>query len=159
MNAFFTSLLYAAVAGGLSAAMVGKAYEKHIRYLAALLCTAVIVSPLLSLVPQLNVKQPDMESYAAIDKEAAEKLLTAQAAEDIEKTVADYIFSQTGIKVRRISIQIESKESALQITMVTAIVSTESEAKSVTGCLARLFENTVPTEVVADGENADTEAA
>ena len=151
MSVFFKSLLCAAIAGGLSAAVVGKAYEKHIRYLSALLCTALMVSPFLKLIPQLDIRDYKQETEAVVDKQAAEKLVSAQRTEDMENTVADYIFSQTGIKAGGISIQIESKEGTLTVEKVSVTVAEISDIEPVKGCLAKLFENTVPIEVEWNG--------
>ena len=147
MSQFFRSLLYAAVAGGISAATVGKAYEKHVRYLAALLCTAVILTPLLSLVPDFDTVKPDVGEYASADEYAAARLVGKQAAQDAEVAVTEYIFSQTGIKPREISIQIESKEEGLCITGVSVSIASNEEAEIIKHCLTGLFGNGVPIEV------------
>ena len=158
MKSFFTSLLYAAVAGGLSVAIAGKAYEKHLRYLVALLCTAIIVSPLISLVVNTELDLPEREDAVSVDAEAAARLIAAQTAEDMEKAAADYIFSKTGIKTRAVSIQIESKEDTLSLATVKARVSYEAELDAVKTCLAELF-NDVPIEVETDEQNATSKAA
>lgn len=150
MSMFFKSLLYAAVAGGLCASVVGKAYEKHIRYLVALLCTAIIVSPLLSLVPSFELSKPSLGADASVDSRAAAALVARQGAEDGERAVAEYIFSQTGIKPREVSIQIKSKGEELTIEGLTVWVSTDSEAETVRGCLDKLFGNALDAEVITD---------
>ncbi len=146
MKAFFTSLLYAAIAGGISVAIAGKAYEKHLRYLAALLCTALIVSPLLSVVNTKSLKLPDSQSNLSVDSEAAEKLITAQMKEDAEKHLADHIFSQTGIKPTSVSIQIERENKEAQIKGVKIKIPAGENKTAVEGIVASLFGD-IPAEV------------
>lgn len=131
--------------------MVGKAYEKHIRYLSALLCTAIIVSPILNFVPRLDIKDYYVETEIDVDSMAAEKLVLIQQTQDMEKTVADHIFSQTGIKADSVSIQIESKDGEPVAEKVIVKISSPTDVKAVKDCLEDVFGSTVPTEVVSDG--------
>lgn len=150
MSAFFTSLLCAAIAGGIGTALTGKEYEKHVRYLAALLCTALIVSPIISLIPKLNISAPEQYSGIEVDSTAAHKLVEKQTVADAETAAADYIFLQTGIKVKSLSIQIKSKEQTLHVTAVTAAVNNQDEVQRVGECLAALFGNQIPIKVAVD---------
>ena len=150
MSAFFTALLYAAIAGGVSVAVAGKAYEKHIRYLSALLCTAVLVSPLLSFVLNTDFKAPDIQSDISVDEGAAIDLICRQTAEDMEKKLWDYIFTQKGIKPLQVSIQIESKDKELAVAAVSVRLCKAEEIAAVESLLTQLFGNTVATEVLAD---------
>lgn len=151
MSAFLKALLYAAVAGGIASAAVGKPYEKHIRLLSALLCVALMVSPLLRLVPSLSLKLPQPEEDVSADSAAAAALIARQAAEDGERATADYIFTQTGIKVNGIRIQIESKQQTLHLCLVSATVGAAEQVAAVRDCLQQIFEG-VPVEVsVGDG--------
>lgn len=151
MSTFFTSLLYAAVAGGVSAAVAGKAFEKHIRYLTALLCTALVVSPVLSFVLNADFNAPDAGGGVSADSNGAIEMICKQAAEDMEKNVADYIFAQEGIKPLEVSIQIESKDSTLEVSSLRIRLERAEEVSAVKELLGRLFGNAVPTEVLADG--------
>ena len=151
MSAFLKGLLYAAIAGGIASAVVGKPYEKHIRLLSALMCVALLVSPLLRLLPAFSLSPPQLEEGGSADNSIAEALVARQAAEDAEKAAADYIFTQTGIKVRAISIQIESRQQTLHLSSVSVTVGVAEEAEAVRSCLERAFNDT-PVEVsVADG--------
>jgi len=149
MSTFFTSLLYAAIAGGASAAVAGKAYEKHIRYLTALLCTALVVSPLLSFVLNTDFKAPDIQKDISVDRNAAINMICAQTAEDMEKNLADYIFTQKGIKPLDVSIQIESKGEELTVSALCVRLERAEDLPAVRELLEGLFGNTVPTEVLA----------
>lgn len=150
MSVFFKSLLYAAVAGGLCSSIVGKAYEKHVRYLIALLCTALIVSPLLSLIPSFDFSKPEAGGEASADFGVAEALIVRQGAEDAEKAVKEYIFSETGIKPKAVSIQIKSKEEGLVVEKLTVSLHAVTEEKTVKDCLEGLFQDTLTIEVKAD---------
>lgn len=150
MKSFFALLLYASVIGGLGTALVGKAYRKHIQSLAALLCTAVIVAPLISLAADFSTFSPFDYEAVSVDGSLYESLLTEQARADAEKTLCDYIFSETGIKVLGVSIDIESKEEGLVITALSVNVHTAQDAEVVEALLLDKLENTVRAEVVCE---------
>lgn len=146
MKEFFTSLLYAAVAGGISVAIAGKTYEKHLRYLAALLCTALLVSPLITVINKNSLSLPQMQSTVSADAHAAAELITAQMEEDAEKYLADHIFSQTGIKPTSVSIQIERENEKAQIKAVTIKIPSGDKVKTVKELVNALLGD-IPTEV------------
>ncbi len=150
MTGFFTSLLYAAVLGGVSVVIGGKAYEKHIKYLTALICTAIIVSPLLSFAVNTDFTAPDMGDGISVDSSGAMEMLCTQAEEDMAKRLGDYIFAKKGIKAADISIQIESKDKELSVCAVTVRLPSGEDGESVRSLIAELFGNRVPLEVYAD---------
>ncbi len=151
MKSFFTSLLYASVIGGIGAALVGKAYRKHLQALAALLCTALIVSPLIGLIPSFKLTAPQYEDTVSVDSQAAESLIIRQAEQDAEAAMYNYIFSETGIKARSISISFESKEQGLALTYVYAETETEEQAQAVKALITESFGSAVTAEVRCEG--------
>ncbi len=142
MKSYFTALLFSAVAGGIAAALVGKPYEKHLRYLAALICTAVIVAPIVSLVPKIELSFPKGDS---IELSSCD-LVAEQAAEDAEVALKNYIFSETGIKAGDVSIEIERVEGQLFLRGVR-VKTLQSEQDTVKGCLDALLGDTAEIEV------------
>lgn len=136
MSAFFTALLIGSVAGGIATALVGKPYEKHLRYLVALLCTALVATPLIAFVGDVELKPPRGDDISAEDR--AQELVIQKAAADSQAAVAEYIFGKTGIKVKDISIQIESVEGTLYFRKVR--VQTEKhQVPTVHSCLKELI--------------------
>lgn len=117
MKSFFVSLLYAAIIGGIGAALVGKPYRKQLRAVSALLCTAVAVSPLLGALPDLETELIYHGDYS-VDGTANIELVEKQMCLDAESAVCDYIFSETGIKPVSLSISFESRDGELTVTAV-----------------------------------------
>lgn len=142
MKEYFTALLYASLAGGIATALVGKPYEKYLKYLAALICTAIIATPLIKLVPTVSFEKPQ---YQTEDTEYPD-LVAEQGAEDGETALYNYIFSQTGIKAGDVCIEIERQGEQLYITAVRVQVA-ESETAKVEALMAELFGNAVEIEV------------
>lgn len=143
MRAYLTALLYSTVAGGISAAVAGKPYRKHLRFLAALICTALIVSPIVGLVPRLELEPPreadvDCPSY---------DLAAEQAAEDAAVALQNYIFNETGVKTEDIHIDMERVEGQLYLRSVR-LKAPKADCDRVKQCLDTLFDDTVSTEVV-----------
>lgn len=130
MKSFFVSLLYAAIIGGIGAALVGKPYRKQLRAVSALLCTAVAVSPLLGALPDFETELTYRESTSA-DDTAYLELVEKQMCRDAESAVCDYIFSETGIKPIDLSISFESVDEELTVTAVRVRVQTEEQAEAV----------------------------
>lgn len=150
MKAFFSSLLYASIIGGIGAALVGNTYKKHIQSLAALLCTAVMVSPLVKASLSLGETLPSVQESVSADSAAHQKLLTQQIKTDAEKAVADYIFSETGIKVLSVCIDIESEEEELSISALKAVTENETETEAVKALLLNAVGGNVDIEVVCE---------
>lgn len=150
MKSFVSSILYASVIGGLGAALAGKAYRKHIQALAALLCAALIVSPLFKAFsgPELDALKPEAE--ISVDSGAAEELVLRQAAEDGAKALEKHIFSETGIKVRSIGISFESRDEGTFLSLVHAVTDTEEEARRVTALLEKELDGAL-IEVTSEG--------
>ena len=148
MKDFFTSLLYASVAGGLAAALAGKTFEKYIKYISALLCAAVITAPLLSLLPGIRLALPEEKAaFASADAPQAYALLEKQACQDAEAAAADLIFSETGIKPISVSIQMESVDGKLYIRSVKARLPSAEDAAGAESYLKNLFGKDIPVEV------------
>ncbi len=147
MREFFLSLFCAAVAGGLCTVLAGKAYEKHIKYISALVFTAVVVSPLFSFVGQ---SVPDGELVAAeisVESDAAEELVKKQLEQDSADALASYIFSETGIKAVSVGIQIESVEGEYHVRHICVRLTDKDDNEAVRRCLEALHGGEVSTEV------------
>ncbi len=150
MREFFTSLLCAAVIGGIGSALVGKAYRRHFRAFAAILCCAVTVYPLFSVLPKFSESLPEYDGVS-VDAFAAESLVLSQAKSDAEDALLNYIFTETGIKVKALSIEFESKEQQIHITKVFVRVATSAEAETVRALLVASCGNDTTVEV--EGED------
>lgn len=146
MREFFVSLFCAAVAGGLCTALAGKPYEKHIKYIAALVFTVMVVSPLLSFVAKPPPENPTSEQIS-VDSNAAEQLVIKQLCSDSEEALAAYIFSETGIKADHVGIQIESVEDEYKVVSITVKLDKDGDCHAVKSCIEALHGGDIPTEV------------
>ncbi len=142
MKAYFTALLFSAVAGGISAAVAAKPYQKHLRFLSSLICLALIVAPFVNLAPEIKFSPPSAEE----DYEYSYDLAAEQAAEDAATALQNYIFAQTGVKTEDVGIDMERVEGQLYIRGVRVKVP-EQHHSAVKHCLDELLGDTVKTEV------------
>ncbi len=141
MKEYFSALLFSSVAGGIAAALVGKPYEKYLRYLAALVCTALMVAPLAGVLPSLNLDLPETESSQLSYDPVAQ-----QTKEDAETAVYNYIFAETGIKVKSLCIEIERTEGQLFFRSIR-VTAEESQVETVRQCLKGLLHGAMEIEV------------
>lgn len=149
MREFFVSLFYAAVAGGIASALAGKAFEKHVRYLSALVCAAVLCVPLLSLAPGIRAALPEENAQSgSADTSAVQALLEKQAVEDLEAQISQLIFEQTGIKPQSVGIQIESVDGTLHVRSVSVSAGGGDDAERIRECLSGVFAGHIPVEVL-----------
>ena len=146
MKTFFVSLIYAAAAGGVSTALVGKPFEKHLRYIASLLCTVLIISPLLHVLPGVTLDAIAPEE-PPVSAHTAEELIISQTVKDGSAALENHIFSQTGIKVKSVSIDIESEAEELYFQRIRVKVYREEDVHPVEECLLLVTGGGMETEV------------
>ncbi len=146
MREFFTSLALACVVGAVCVSLAGKTYERHIRYVVALLFTVLTVLPLLSFVAGRPWESIELEAAEEQSVEVVD-LLAEQLSEDAERAVAEYIFSESGIKVASVGIQIEGKEGEYLVKKISVKLRSAADRESVESCLDKLTEGKVETEV------------
>ncbi len=146
MREFFSSLALACVVGAVCVSLVGKAYEKQLRYVIALLFTVLTVLPLLNFIAGKPWESYELE-FDYQESISTEDLLAEQLAEDTEKAVAEYIFSESGIKVAFVSIQIESVEAEYLVKKIDVKLNSAADRDAVVACLDELTQGKVETEV------------
>ncbi len=149
MKSLITSLLYAAVVGGIGASLAGKAYRKHIQSLAALLCAALVLSPLAHMKTADLKIGSEYEDALSVDSAAAGDLIMRQAEEDAENAVKNYIFSKTGIKVPSVGICFESRDGEAVLSSVSVKAANDAEAETVRRLLSE--ELCISAEVTCEG--------
>lgn len=146
MKSFFTSLLYAAVAGGLSSAIAGKAFEKHLRCLAALLFAAVTVTPIVSLLASAPIGGAELWQEQTVSV-SGESLFLRQAAEDAAAAVKGYILNETGIRAEEVCIDIESVEGEAVFRKLRVKLADPADTERVCLCLEGLVGSEMEIEV------------
>ncbi len=147
MKEFFVSLFAASVAGGLCSVLVSKAYEKHIKYISALIFTALLAAPLLSFVSASLPAEEFEQTDISIESDAAEQLIIRQLEQDSAEALLSYIFSETGIKAASVGIQIESVEGEYHVRHIAVRLGSTEGKSAVENCLNALHGGEVPTEV------------
>lgn len=143
MESFFISLITASVIGALSSALVCKTYEKYIKYIAALICTAIVISPLSGVISKIENLISDTESTSEHSEnqtaQQANLLIANKTEETAEEYVSNLVFSDLGIRTRSMDIEIESKGTEFSIKSVTAATASEAEIESLKTYLQKLF--------------------
>lgn len=143
MESFFISLITASVIGALSSALVCKTYEKYIKYIAALICTAIVISPLSGVISKIENLISDTESTSEHSEnqtaQQANLLIANKTEETAEEYVSNLVFSDLGIRTRSMDIEIESKGTEFSIKSVTATTASEAEIESLKTYLQKLF--------------------
>lgn len=108
MRGYFYSLLAASVCTSLCSMLVSGGFEKYIKYLASLICVAVMVSPLRQIDFSETINKAESE-LSMIDTDNG--LFYETAGEITEKRSEEYInqivFNQFGIKPRSTHIEID----------------------------------------------------
>lgn len=143
MKSFFISLITASVIGALSTALVCKTYEKYIKYIAALICTAIVISPLGGVVSKIGTLLSPTEersSASAVHScSQANALIADKTEEAAEAYVSDLVFSELGISTESVDIEIESVGTEFSIKSVKATVADDSELEPLKNYLKNLF--------------------
>ncbi len=131
LQGYFSMLLTASVLGAVCAAFAGGAFEKYLRYLSALICILLILSPFrsLDLLPgteQLTDGQPE----ATVSGKTLEELAGELAEPEICAQIAAALSAQTGITAADVRIDIDWTEEEPVIRAVRLILSPEDAGRA-----------------------------
>lgn len=135
MSGYFYVLLIASVCGAVCTVMVWGGFERYIKYIASLICVALLISPF----RDLNIEQ-ELDSYESLAAEnhVSQAGLYELAAEMTEERAEDYIsqivFSEFGIKTVATDIKIDWEENEpiieyISVTLASADMDMSEEAK------------------------------
>lgn len=143
MKSFFISLITASVVGALSTSLVCKNYEKYVKYIAALICTVIVISPISEVFSQIKAllsteetayTEPEPKNYSA-----SNELIAKKTEETAEAYVSQLVFSDLGISTAAIDIEIESKDGEFIIKTVTAKTTDKKDREILEPYLENLF--------------------
>lgn len=152
MQSFFISLITASVIGALSSALVCKTYEKYIKYIAALICTAIVISPLNGVISKIENLVSRTESTSEHSEhqtaQQANLLIASKTEENAEDYVSNLVFSDLGIRTHSMNIEIESEGTEFSIKSVTATTDSEAEIEPLKKYLQKLFGQGTQIEVM-----------
>ncbi|MCH5183056.1 MAG: hypothetical protein J1E00_02680 [Oscillospiraceae bacterium] len=126
LQSYFSMLLTASVLGALCAAFVGSAFEKYLRYLAALICVLLVLAPFRSFdashlfpadISGADVSLPDGKTLSELAGEQAESEICAY--------IAQCLSAETGITATDVRIDIDWTETQPVIRAVRLILPPE----------------------------------
>lgn len=154
MKSFFISLITASAVGALSSALVCKSFEKYIRYIAALICTIIIVAPVSSLLPSIKsgavLSFDDIGAAEAFASDGgALELIGDKTESETEAYIKSLVFSDLGINLSAVIIEIESVGSSLYIKRVAVTPEQSGDVDKLREYLEKLFGSETLIEVIA----------
>lgn len=126
LQGYFSMLLTASVLGALCAAFVGSAFEKYLRYLAALICVLLVLAPFRS----FDASELFRTDFSGAEASLPEgKTLSELAGEQAESEICAYIAqslsAETGITAADVRIDIDWTENQPVIRAVRLILPPE----------------------------------
>lgn len=112
LRSYCAVLLAASALGGVCASLADRAFAKYLRYLTALVCVLLVISPFRSLdLPGLfSTAGGTLPETETVLPSAAPSVET-ETRRRLEAWFADELFSDTGIKARVTGIQIDWSEA------------------------------------------------
>lgn len=131
LQSYFSMLLTASVLGALCAAFAGSAFEKYLRYLAALICILLVLSPFRSFdvssllqpgIPYADTSLPEGKTLA--------ELAGTYAEAEICQWITASLSSETGITAADVRIDIDWTETEPVIRAVYLILPPEQAARA-----------------------------
>lgn len=128
---YFSMLLTASVLGALCAAFVGSAFEKYLRYLAALICILLVLSPFRSFDPSdLFFTDLSGEEISLPEGKTLSELAGEQAESEICDYIAQSLSAETGITAVEVRIDIDWTEDRPVIRAVHLLLPPEEEHRA-----------------------------
>lgn len=124
MSGYFYTLLVASVCGAVCMMLAWGGFEKYIKYIASLICVALLISPLreidISSVVSDSLDYSQAESDSSMtDLYAISEQMTERTA---EKYICDIVFSEFGINAVSADIKIEWGKTEAVITNIDLVL-------------------------------------
>ena len=124
MSGYFYTLLVASVCGAVCMMLAWGGFEKYIKYIASLICVALLISPLreidISSVVSDSLDYSQAESDSSMtDLYAISEQMTERTA---EKYIRDIVFSEFGINAVSADIKIEWGKTEAVITNIDLVL-------------------------------------
>ncbi len=140
MSGYFYTLLVASVCGAVCMMLAWGGFEKYIKYIASLICVALLISPLREIdissvvSDSLDYSQAETDS-SMTDLYAISEQMTEQTA---EKYIRDIVFSEFGINAVSADIKIEWGKTEAVITDIDLVL-TKNDMNMADGIKKYLF--------------------
>lgn len=142
MRGYFYTLLITSVCGALCAILASGGFERYIKYIASLVCVAVMIAPLRNL--NMSQELDKIQTEMAFPEENSESLLYKTAAEMTETNAEEYIceivFNEFGIKPIGCNIKIDwEQEEAIIENITLTLNKTETDSAKIKDYLKTLL--------------------
>lgn len=119
MKEYFICLFAAALlSGAVCMAAEGSGFEKHIRYVCALVCIVVTVTPIVN----ITVKPPELPSYEEVSSVSGTDAVVGAAEEQAREYISSLIMKKFGISCNGVRIDLYSEGDSVTVTAVRVYI-------------------------------------
>jgi len=119
MKEYFICLFAAALlSGAVCMAAEGSGFEKHIRYVCALVCIVVTVSPIVN----ITVNPPELPSYEEVSTAPGADAVVNVAEEQVMEYISSLIMKKFGISCKGVRIDLYSEDDSVTVTAVRVYI-------------------------------------
>lgn len=126
LQGYFSMLLTASVLGALCAAFAGSAFEKYLRYLAALICILLVLAPFRSFDASGLLRTDFSGAEVSLPEgKTLTELAGAHAESEVCAWIAQSLSAQTGITAAEVRIDIDWTENEPVIRAVCLVLPPE----------------------------------
>ena len=132
MSGYFYTLLVASVCGAVCMMLAWGGFEKYIKYIASLICVALLISPL----REIDISAAITDSFDRSEDEsslsmnglyAVSEQMTEQKAEEY---ICNIVFSEFGIKAMDADIKIEWGKTEAVINGIELVLNKEDMSRA-----------------------------
>lgn len=118
MSGYFYTLLVTSVCGALCVVLSYGGFEKYMKYIASLVCVAVIILPMKNI--EINIDNTmDIPQYDTSEQSPLFKTTSELTEERAESYISEIVFQKFGIKPIESNINIDWMENEAVITSVS----------------------------------------
>ncbi len=119
MKSYFLCLFASALlSGAVCMAAEGSGFEKHIRYVCALVCIVVTVSPIVN----ITIETPELPSYEEASIPSGTDAVISTAEEQAREYISSLIMKKFGISCKGVRIDLYSEGDSVTVTNVRVYV-------------------------------------
>lgn len=131
LQGYFSMLLTASVLGALCAAFAGSAFEKYLRYLAALICILLVLAPFRSFDASELLRTDFSGAEVSLPEgKTLTELAGAHAESEVCAWIAQSLSAQTGITAAEVRIDIDWTENEPVIRAVYLVLPPEESNRA-----------------------------
>lgn len=119
MKSYFFCLFGAALLSGVvSMAAEGSGFEKHIRYVCALVCTIAVIAPL----AKADLSAIELPAVAETEVSSVESTVVDIAEQNAKEYISSLLTKKFGISCSNVRIELDSDDDSVTVTGVHVII-------------------------------------